>query len=233
MNNLPPNCDGCQAEFSVGHALQCKKGGLVILRHNEVRDEIAALAAAALTPSAVRTEPLITPTPNTAAPYAPPPLDADPAAPIATVERGDLLLRGFFERSTDCIIDVRVQDLDAPSYRDKTPTACLLSTEKAKKRQYQDKCHAQRRTFVPFVVSADGLLGAEAKSLLKLLAFKLAKKWSRPYSSVRGYVNARLSLSIVRGANLCLHGSHIKASAMSSSLGFYDDAEGMYCLHKL
>jgi hypothetical protein len=40
--------------------LECKKGGNVILRHNEIRDELADLASKAIVPSAVRNEPLIT-----------------------------------------------------------------------------------------------------------------------------------------------------------------------------
>jgi hypothetical protein len=47
--------------FTLQHALACKKGGLVIFRHNEIRDELVNLAGKALTPSAVRDEPLIKP----------------------------------------------------------------------------------------------------------------------------------------------------------------------------
>jgi hypothetical protein len=37
----------------------CKTGGLVIIRHNEIADELADLASKALTPSAVRDKPSI------------------------------------------------------------------------------------------------------------------------------------------------------------------------------
>ena len=40
----PANCDGCGEEFSFQHALDCKKGGLVTQRHNEVRDVLGDLA---------------------------------------------------------------------------------------------------------------------------------------------------------------------------------------------
>ena len=56
---LQPSCDGCNQKFSVRHALECKKGGLVILRHNEIRDELNDLASKAFSPSAVRDEPKI------------------------------------------------------------------------------------------------------------------------------------------------------------------------------
>ena len=35
---LPPICDGCSAPFTTTHALDCRKGSLVIHRHHEIRD---------------------------------------------------------------------------------------------------------------------------------------------------------------------------------------------------
>jgi hypothetical protein len=52
--DLLTRCDECDQKFSVRHALECKKGGLVISRHNEIQDELVDLASKALTPSAVR-----------------------------------------------------------------------------------------------------------------------------------------------------------------------------------
>jgi hypothetical protein len=51
---------------------------------------------------------------------------------------------------------------------------------------------------VPFVVSTDGLIGREAKNLLKQIALRLTAKWEQPYSVVRGFVNARINLAILR-----------------------------------
>ena len=42
---LSPSCNGCSAPSSLDHALICKKGGLIIQRHNELRDAIGDLAA--------------------------------------------------------------------------------------------------------------------------------------------------------------------------------------------
>ena len=60
-NHNPPDmckkCDGCGENFTLSHALSCKKGGLIIMRHNEIEDELGDLLSQALTPLAVRDEP--------------------------------------------------------------------------------------------------------------------------------------------------------------------------------
>ena len=35
---LSTDCDGCGAPFTTSHALDCMKGGLIVQRHNEIRD---------------------------------------------------------------------------------------------------------------------------------------------------------------------------------------------------
>ena len=57
--DLPTHCNGCEARFTISHALDCKKGGIVTARHNDLRDGVADLAGKAFTPSHVRYNPLI------------------------------------------------------------------------------------------------------------------------------------------------------------------------------
>jgi hypothetical protein len=82
--------------------------------------------------------------------------------------RGDLLIRGFWERGTDCIIDVRVTDTDAKSNLE-GPRQGPGSPRK-RKEEVPKPCLEQRRHFTPFVVPTDGLIGKEAKTLLKKLS---------------------------------------------------------------
>ena len=56
MPRLPATC-ACGERFSVEHALSCKKGGFVTLRHNEIRD-ITAKALCEVCKD-VETEPLL------------------------------------------------------------------------------------------------------------------------------------------------------------------------------
>ena len=41
---LPPTCDVYNDKFSIYHALDCKKGGLIMTHHNELRDGVAYLS---------------------------------------------------------------------------------------------------------------------------------------------------------------------------------------------
>lgn len=45
--DLPSHCDGCGQKFSVRHALECKKGGLVTSRQDEIWDELSDLLSKA------------------------------------------------------------------------------------------------------------------------------------------------------------------------------------------
>ena len=75
--------------------------------------------------------------------------------------------------NTDCIIDVRIADVNHPSYLYRKPTSIIKSTENAKKKIYLEPCLEQRRHFTPFVVSYEGLLGKEADVFLKKTITKI------------------------------------------------------------
>jgi hypothetical protein len=93
-----------------------------------------------------------------------------------------------------------------------------------KKNKALRRVYDQRRSFVPFVVSTDGLLGFEAKNLLKQIAKRLTAKWEQPHSGVRGFVNARINLAILQATNLCIRGSRVPASKMSKRVQWHDGA---------
>ena len=131
-------------------------------------------------------------------------------------DRGDLLIRGFWEGSTDTIIDVRVTNLDSKSYKNLPPKKALERQEKEKKKKYCNPCENQRHHSTPFVVSTDGMSGFEARAFLKRLAKLLAEEWEKPYPTGRGFINARMSIALVRATNRCIGGSRILVSNMSN-----------------
>jgi hypothetical protein len=70
-------------------------------------------------------------------------------------------------------------------------------------------------------------LSKEANTLFKKLAALLAEKCEKPYSQVSGYVNARMSVAIVRATPLCLRGSRIPTSKTSRRLPQWEDKAGL------
>ena len=195
--SLPHRCEGCNERFTVEHAMSCAKGGLVLLRHNDIAAEWTSLCAQALSQSAVSAEPLIHSR-----------RDVVQAGATGTLPepdlRGDVGVHGFWAAGTQAIFDVRVTDTDAPSQRNVDPAKILKKHERAKKAKYNDLCLARRRTFTPLVFSVDGLLGVEASAAMKRLATLLTGKWHQPYSQVAGYVRSRLSVALARSTSRCL-----------------------------
>jgi hypothetical protein len=126
---LQPACDGCGAAFATQHAFSCAKGVLVIIRHNEVSDELSDMAVRAFQTSAVRDEPKI----HQCRP-------ANGGKSCATLidneDRGGVLIRGLWKKGTDCILDVRVMDTDATYYALKPSDKVLEAAEKLKKKKY-------------------------------------------------------------------------------------------------
>ena len=90
-------CDGCGAPFSIDHALDCRFGGLVTRRHNEVRDAFGDLTSLVWSP--VVKEPVVR--------------DGSAGADALIA---DLCVRGVWGPQTEALFDIRVVDTDARSY---------------------------------------------------------------------------------------------------------------------
>ena len=186
--DLPTYCDGCNAKFTICHALDCKRVGLVTASHNELRDGVADLDGKAFTPSHVRDDPFMF------AGCAVKRMKAKPAGSSGTTDRdgapppeameqkGDLLIRDLWQNGTDSVHDMRVVNTDAKSHSGKTPEKFLQEAEMGVNQMYPKACLQQRRHFYLFVASVDGLLGVEATATLKILVSCLSTKWQQPYS---------------------------------------------------
>ena len=106
------------------------------------------------------------------------------------------------------------QNINSKSFKNLPPKKALERQEKEKKKKYCKHCKNQRRHFTPFVVSPDEMFGFEA--IPKKLATLLAEEWEKPKLTVRGFINARMSIDLVRGTNRCMKGSRISTSNMSN-----------------
>ena len=78
------------------------------------------------------------------------------------------------------------------------------------------------------VYSVDGMAGKGARAYEKRIASLLADKWSREYSSVAGFVKARMALAAVRYNTLLLRGSRTRYSWRPNGVdSFTAEAEGV------
>jgi hypothetical protein len=201
---MPAVCDGCGAPFDLVHALDCKKGGLITQRHNEVRDALGDIAAMAY--NEVVKEPIVR--------------EADEARGI-TALFADLGVRGVWQPQSEALFDVRVVDTDAQSYVQRSVSAVLATAEREKKRKYTQATEARHASFSPFVLSVDGFLAREARFVVRRFADRLAIKWGKSYSEVMGWMKTRLSFAILRATNRCVRGSRTK---WRTGLGMEDGA---------
>mgnify|MGYP006186617991 CR=1 FL=1 len=199
---LPRKCDGCGAGFTVEHGLNCKKGGLVSLRHNDVRDEWAHLCGLALGESRVTTEPLI---------FYGDGMRTQPGTGLTTSgnslgeeARGDVSAHGFWQRARSTVFDVRITDTDAKSYGNCSSAKLLERFAREKRDKYEGACLERRKDFTPLCYSVDGMPCEAARSAERRLASLLAAKWDRQYSEMVNFVRTRMSLSVVRSNTLLL-----------------------------
>lgn len=201
---LPPICDGCSAPFTTTHALDCRKGGLVIHRHHEIRDLFHDLSS--LVWPCIAKEPVVR--------------DGSMSDPPCESLIADFSARGVWQPQVTALFDVRVIDTDAPSYINKSPINVLKTAEREKKMKYGRACEDRHASFTPLCISIDGLQGTELNTFVKRMALSLAAKWDRPLSTILYWVRAKLSFSLIRAVNLCIRGSRHKWRGIGMEDGF-------------
>jgi hypothetical protein len=216
--DMPQQCDGCHEHMTVEHALSCKKGGLVHIRHDDVADEWRHLCGIALSPGRVEREPKIYSCVGRRAREAGIAVVDTPATGgrdgmQTTEERGDAAVHGFWQRCRTTIFDVRITDTDARSARGRDFAKVLAAHEKEKKNKYLQPCLQMRKDFTPLVYSVDGIAGREARNAERKLATHLAAKWGKGYSEMVHYVRVRMALAVVRANSLLIRGSRDRQRA--------------------
>lgn len=200
---LPSRCDGCGKGFTVEHGLSCKCGGLVCMRHDDVRDEFIHLCGMALSEARVGSEPNIFYGNGVSAGQRNNTVAEDDLGDDA---RGDVSAHGFWRRGRTTIFDIRITDTDAKSYGNTASEKVLEKHAREKKKKYEEACRERRRDFTPLVYSVDGLACNEARAAERRLAALLAAKWDRQFSEMVCFVRRRMALAVARSTTLLLRG---------------------------
>ncbi len=192
--NIPSHCL-CKQKNTVDHILNCKQGGFVIMRHDEVRDAEAEFLSDIC--KDVRIEPALLPVGNTYLPGA-------KTADNARLDASSIGLYSPLERN---FVDVRVTNLNSQGYRDKTPQKIYEIHEREKKRDYNQRViQVEKGTFTPLVFSTTGGMGPEATKFNKRIAERISKKKKEDYPDVMKHIRTRIRFCILRGVLIAIRG---------------------------
>ena len=109
-SSLHRKCKGCATFFNLRHILKYCKGCLVIAQHDEVRDGLLYIYRRAFPSNCICSKPLIHQGCIRSE------VGARKKSDILKT-RDDVLIWGLWEQHTDVIIDVKIVDVNADSYR--------------------------------------------------------------------------------------------------------------------
>ena len=190
---LQPWCDGCGERFDVNHALNCKNGGLVYQRHNEMRDENCDLNRKAGF-SQVISEPIV----------------KEAEGNGLGELRGDWSVRGFWVPQRVAVFDTRIFNANAPSYKTLSLDEIFDIHRNQKKQIYASEVEHRRGSFTPVLATCEGILDREVEAYAKRLAQHLSRWWEKNYSQTVFWVRARIQICILRSVSNCFRGSRSK-----------------------
>ena len=146
ITRLPENCV-CGVKFGLQHALSCKKGGFVTIRHNQVRNITATLLNEIC--NDVQIEPQLQ---SLSGEH----FEAKTANKHEDA-RLDISARGFWCSGQKALFDVRVFNPVASRYRNTPLSKCYTINENEKKKQYNERVlQLKHGSFTPLVISSNG-----------------------------------------------------------------------------
>jgi hypothetical protein len=195
----------CGEPNTINHALICKKGGYVSLRHNSLRDRTAEIMR--ISCRDVSTEPNLLPINGVQLP---------PGSNKADNARLDVAARSVWNPLEKAFFDIRVFHAPAPSNKNlKTLKAMYKSHENEKKREYNTRVmQVEKGVFSPLVFSTSGGMGEEAGRVYKRIAQKMAYAKGQKYHDTVSYIRRRLRFDLLKTTIIALRGYRGKPSAV-------------------
>ena len=196
LDRIPSQCI-CGASFDVTHALSCKKGGFITLRHNEVRDITSELLDEECID--VRKEPILQEVNKE---------DLPREANKIKETRLDISALNFWTTGQRAFFDVRVFTLFAQRHSKMAIEKCFGASENEKKRNYSNRVlQIENGSFTPLVFTANGVMGKECIRFYKRSAEMIAVKRKMPISIVTNNIRTLICFSLLRSTIRCLRGS--------------------------
>ena len=209
---LPSHCV-CGTKFTVEHALNCKKGGFITSRHNDLRRITADFLKEVCLD--VEEEPLLQEITGE--------VFQAKTAKTEKEARLDVAARGFWMRGQKLYCDIRVFNPLAKCYRKNSLAKIHEKHEKEKKIKYAKRViEVEHGSFTPLVFSCFGGMSRECGAFFKHLAEKLAEKRNITTSEATCFLRTKLSFSLVKSLVLCICGSRSVRDNPSCTIGETD-----------
>ena len=192
--NTPFHC-GCGKKNDIEHTLNCKRGGYVTMRHNNLRDFEASLLTEVC--KDVKTEHTLLPLGDSGTQSS---IDAEKA-------RLDVSAVGIWSSMERTFLDVRVIHPNSASYLDTTPNQLYIQKEREKKKDYNDRVlQVEKGSFSPLIFTTTGGMGPEATRYHKRVAELISAKRGEQYSDVMKHIRTRIRFSLLKSVLVAVRG---------------------------
>ena len=195
--NLPTVC-ACGTKFDLQHAMNCKKGGFINIRHNNVRDLTSNMLSEVC--KDVTSEPLLLP------------LTGEEferkSTKTANESRLDIKARGFWLKGQNAFFDIRVFDPNALRYFNINLQKSYSRNEMEKKRHYNDRVlEVENGSFTPLVFSIYSGMVRECQTFYHRLAEMIAEKQNAKLPIVISWLRTKICFSLLKSCLFCIRGS--------------------------
>ena len=171
--------------YNIDHALSCPKGGVIVIRHNEVRNFTAELLSECY--RNVHLEPTLTPLTG----------ETFPASTITTDEaRVEVAARGVWTKSQMAFFDIRVFNPTAKTYLSSGLSTAHKTNEQAKKHLYNKRVLSVDQGSLVF--TCFGGMSKECQTFYKRLAEKISEKRNITFSIAMNCLRTRLNFHLIR-----------------------------------
>ena len=175
--------------------MNCKKGGFVTIRHNDLRDHTVKILSEVCYDTEIERRPV--------------PLSGEDlsnrTANRSNEARLDVRARGFWERGQQAFFDLRVFYPNACRSLNKSLQHCHTINENEKKRAYNERVlQVDHDTFTPLVFSIYGSMGRECHKFYSRLSDLLSEKRNLPKSVVANWVRSKVCFALLKSSLLCL-----------------------------
>ena len=197
LTQLPESCV-CGVKFGLQHALSCKNGGFVTIRHNQVTNITATLLNEIC--NDVQIEPQLE---SLSGKY----FDAKTANKHEDAQL-DISTRELWCYGQKALFDIRVFNPIASIYRNTPLSKCYTINENEEERQYNERIfQIENGSFAPLVMTSNGGFGRECGQFNLKLAERIVEKRKQPYSITSSWIKRKIIFSLLRSTGLCLRGS--------------------------